>query len=104
MNIKDFERDWMGKRVTFACCLRRTTVSKTESSCDVRFKQWDLTQRSGAGWVTGVRWVANGRMDWVGEDEGWAWTTESSQPAAMVVTSAMIKPLFVPIESLTLDG
>ncbi len=103
--IKDFEEQWMGRRVRYTQRLVRSERrDPVRRHCIV--KRWSTVEDAGLGWVVGGRGLQNGVSAHIDYEAGWAWEqTAPPTPAVMVATGAAKRPIMVPIESLTLvDG
>ena len=98
VNIKQFESEWMGKRVTFARRLERYREGDRAT--------WTPVKEPGAGWVVGVRWPQTGEFgpNAPGPEAVWLWQTEEAFPAALVATGARTKHVLVPLDALEAAG
>lgn len=96
--------DHMGKLVLVTHHLRRTDEGNGVTSAHRKVwvpAKYQPTPR--VGWITGCRALNNGRIEWVGHDEGCIWVTEGTVPAYLVVFWPNLKPEPVPFEGLRFE-
>ena len=99
VSIAEFESQWMGRRVDVPVRL----VRRSDHTGDWQSiaKCWEERAIPVSGWVVGVRWVQNGRTQYIDREVGWAWYSHGVVPAALVATSARTTPILVPLRMVT---
>jgi hypothetical protein len=96
----------LGQRVRYTNGLQRRTTYD-DKGWQHAIKRWEpLTfdsshpEHKGEGIVVGLRTLANGRRQWLGEEEGYAFHAEERFTAAVISHSLRAKPVVVRIDDV----
>ena len=98
INMGEWDRKWMGRRVTMPRRLVRTETKRG-------VYRWLPESVPVSGVVVGLRWLQISKREWAGiEDGGCCWQSHGTVPVVMIAESPVRKPVPVPLCDLEAEA